>query len=67
MRFHLDTQTDGSEYGYPPRFYTRTQWAEKQLGDDAQAYLHEHGIQVRYDSPWRGREVELANILRNVT
>lgn len=64
LRFRRDTQTDGSDYGYPLRFYTLTQWAEKQQRDEAATFLHEQGIDLRYDSPWRGRESELADVIR---
>lgn len=67
QRFRLDDQTDGSGYGYGSRFYTHAQWAEKQQRDAAVAFLRDHGIDVRFDSPWRGRETELANIIRSIT
>lgn len=64
QRFRIDDQTDGSKYGSPPRFYTLQQWAEKQERDEVTTYLCEQGIDLRFDSPWRGREAELAALLR---
>jgi hypothetical protein len=62
-RFRKDTQTDGSNFGHRPRFYTLEQWATKQRQDSAEAYLREQGIDVRYDSPWRERMTELAKTI----
>lgn len=62
-RFRLDTQTDGSTIGSPPRFYTLTQWATKLRKDSAAAYLREQGITIKYCSPWRDRQTELAKLM----
>lgn len=66
QRFRLDNQTDGSGYGHGSRFYTRAQWAEKQQLDAAMTFLRDQGIDVRFDSPWRGRETELATLIRSI-
>lgn len=66
LRYRLDTQTNGSQYGSPPRFYTLDQWAEKQREDEARDYLREQGIEFSYVSPWRRRLVELADLIRTV-
>lgn len=63
-RFRLDDQTDRSGYGHGSRFYTHAQWAEKQQRDAAVAFLRDQGIAVRHDSPWHGRETELATLIR---
>jgi len=63
-RYRLDTQTDGSPYTSAARFYTLDQWEQKQRRDDAVQYLHDQGISIGFDSPWRGREIELADLLR---
>lgn len=64
-RFRRDTQMDGAEIGYPAQFFTPAQWVEKQQADEADAYLREQGIEVGWTSPWRGREIELANLIRS--
>lgn len=64
-RFRLDTQTDGDvQYGNGVRFYTMDQWEEKQRRDEASIFLHKQGITIEYGSPWRGREIELAALVR---
>jgi hypothetical protein len=63
-KFRRDTQADGPD-GYGKRFYTLTQWAEKRQRDEATTFLREQGIDLRNDSPWRDREIELAEVLRN--
>jgi hypothetical protein len=62
-RFRLDTQTDGSNFGSPPRFYTLTQWAERERENSAAAYLRAQGVSVDHASPWRSRVVELATLI----
>ena len=64
LRFRLDDQTDGSRVGVSPHFYTLEQWAEKQRRDEAGKFLREQGISVDFGSPWRGRETELAALIR---
>lgn len=65
-KFRLDDQSDGSNIGYGTHFYTPDQWAEKQRSDEASTYLREQGIEIGWTSPWRGREIELANVIRSV-
>jgi hypothetical protein len=62
-RFRLDTQTDGSDFGSPPRFYTLDQWAQHEREASASAFLRAQGITVEYSSSWRARMVELAQML----
>lgn len=62
-RFRLDTQTDGGDIGYRPRFYTLDQWAEKLQRDAADAFLRGQDVTVGYRSPWRDRKVELAQLM----
>lgn len=66
-KFRRDDQTDGSDTGVPAHFYTLTQWAEKQQQVEVATFLREQGIDLRHDSPWRGREAELAGIIRAAT
>jgi hypothetical protein len=63
LRLRLDTQTDGSQYASGWRFYTLDQWAERVRLSEARALLRDQGIDIRHNSPWVGREVELANLL----
>lgn len=67
LRLRLDDQTDGSGYAYGAHFYTRAQWAEEQEKKEAVKFLRDQGIELRYDSVLRGREVALANIIRAAT
>lgn len=63
-KFRLDDQTDGSNYGMTPRFYTLDQWAEREARRSAQLFLREQGIDVRMGGAWFGREVDLAAMLK---
>jgi hypothetical protein len=65
-RFRLDDQTDGTGEGWAKRFYTLEQWAEREKLNAAHAYLHKQGISLRSDSPWRGKETELADVLKRL-
>jgi hypothetical protein len=67
LRFRLDNQTDGSQYPSSQRFYTLGQWAENQRQVAASEFLSDQGIRVEHGSLWRGREVELANLLRTAS
>lgn len=62
-RFRLDTQTDGGNFGSPPRFYTLDQWAQHQREESASAFLRQQGIMVDYSSPWLQRKAELATLI----
>lgn len=62
LRYRRDTQTDGSNYGYPPRFWTMDQWAERERGIDASAFLSGQGIRIEYGSVWTA--VRLAGVLK---
>jgi predicted deacetylase len=65
--FRMDNQTDGGQSAYCGRFYTMDQWAARKRLNEATKYLQEQGISVNIGSPWRGREVELADIIRAAT
>lgn len=64
-RFRLDDQTDGSGYSQRSRFMTMEQYAEHQRETEGGKFLHEQGIDLRYDSPWYERKAELADIIRS--
>jgi hypothetical protein len=66
-RFRLDTQTDGSNYGNAPRFWTMKQWESKKALDAARLFLREQGIGIVMsgNGPWVGREIELAKIIKD--
>lgn len=66
-RFRLDDQTDGSKIGVSAHFYTLEQWAEKERRGAALEFLKSQGITLEYGSPWRGREAELAALVRPAT
>ncbi len=62
-RFRMDNQTDGGSGPSSGRFYTLDQWNKRQQQLAAGKVLREHGITLKYDSPWCGREPELAALL----
>lgn len=62
-RFRMDNQTDGSESHYATRFYTPDQWRYHQALGQATSYLKDQGIDIRWDSPWKGRAIELARVV----
>lgn len=62
-KFRIDDQSDGIGIGHGIHFYTEAQWTERQLRTRATDLLRDQGIRVDYDSPWRGREVELADLI----
>lgn len=64
LRLRRDTQTDGSGFGYPSRFYTLAQWDERERQEEAKEFLREQGITVEYKSPWKDREVDLSAMLK---
>ena len=66
-RMRRDTQNEGSQYsGSNSRFLTMDQHAWEETQTWALAVLQDHGIDLRSNSPWRGREIELADILAKV-
>ncbi len=67
-RLRKDTQKDGHGVGYGTNFATPDQLAYDQKTEEAHKFLREQGIDVRYDSPWRGSKgvIALAEILRQV-
>lgn len=67
LRFRLDDQTDGSNYGYGTRFYTLGQWAARKRNDEAVDFLRGQGITIEFRSAWRGRSAELADLIRAAT
>lgn len=63
-RFRLDDQTDGSEFASRSWFMTIDQYAVHQRTVEAEKLLREQGIDLRFDSPWRERKAELADLIR---
>lgn len=67
MRFRLDTQTDSHDSytnAYTPQFYTIAQWERREAEMSAFRYLKQQGVEVTYNSPWRKRKVELAELIK---
>jgi hypothetical protein len=65
-RMRLDDQDEGDRT-YPQnndRFVTPAQHAYETALYGARAYLREQGVQLAPRSPWVGREVQLAAVLR---
>lgn len=63
-RMRKDRQDEGTQYsGSNASFATLEQHEWDETNSWALAALQSHGIDLRYDSPWRGREIELAGIL----
>lgn len=60
-RFRLDTQTDGSDHGFPMHFRTPEQQRYREVSVDAALYLHTIGVRIEYDSPVR--RVALARLI----
>lgn len=66
-RMRRDTQDEGTQYSVSnARFLTLEQHAWQETRDWALAVLQEHGLTVESRSPWRGREIELADLLAKV-
>jgi hypothetical protein len=63
-RFRLDDQTDGTTNGVRDAFMTMDQYADYQRTVEAEKFLREQGIDLRYDSPWHQHRAELADIIR---
>lgn len=64
-RFRISDQSDGSNYpGSSERFVTSEQLAWEITRRGANEYLRDQGVDIGYRSPWRGREVELAALLK---
>lgn len=63
-RFRMDSQYTGKNGS--ARFHTLEQYAWDLRQTAAHDYVRAQGLEVgRYDpSPWKGRELELANVLR---
>lgn len=67
-RMRRDTQDKGTRYpGSNASFLTMDQHAWDKTRNWALAVLKDNGIDLRMNSPWRGREVELADILVTAT
>lgn len=65
-RMRIATQSEGNE-SYPQfdaRFLTLDQDAAERRRDAASEYLEDKGITIDRRSSWRGREVELADLLK---
>lgn len=67
QRFRMTTQKTASDIGYGTYFYTLDQWAEHKRQEAASEFLRSQGIRVDNYSPWRRREVELADLIRAAT
>jgi hypothetical protein len=63
-KFRMDNQTTGTGYTNAPRFYTLDQYAAREREIEVSRFLKAQGISLNYDSPWRNREAELAELLR---
>lgn len=64
LRYRKDTQKDGSGIGAGSYFFTLEQWERRSREMAAEEFLRGQGISLGYGSPWRGREIELANLIR---
>lgn len=63
-RMRRDVQHQGTQYsGSNASFATLEQHAWDETQDWARGVLRDNGIDLRTDSPWRGREIELADLL----
>jgi hypothetical protein len=62
-RFRLDTQRDPRSVGYGICFRTLAQEAVRNRAAAIGAHLDGQGITLKHDSPWKGREAELATLL----
>lgn len=66
-RMRRDTQNEGSNYSsLNASFATLEQHAWDQAAWSALAVLRDHGIELARQSPWHGREIELAELLNSV-
>lgn len=66
-RMRRDTQDEGTQYsGSNASFATMDQHAWDETLAWARAVLKDHGLTVDPRSSWRGREIELADILAKV-
>lgn len=64
-RMRMDRQSEDTGYtGSNASFFTLEQHAWDMAQDQAMRTLRDHGIDLRMGSPWRGREIELADILK---
>jgi hypothetical protein len=64
-RMRRDTQNEGTQYsGSNARFVTLEQHDWEETRRWALGFLQENGVDIRPDSRWHGREVELADIIR---
>jgi hypothetical protein len=63
-RFRLDDQTDGTTNGVRDTFMTMEQYAAHQQEVEGGKFLREQGIDLAFDSSWRKRQAELADIIR---
>ena len=66
-RMRRDTQDANSGYSRADRFVTAEQYAWEQARSAAFKFLRGQGFDLRGGSPWRGREIELADIIRAAT
>lgn len=67
-RMRMDTQDEGTQYsGSNASFATLDQHAWDETRHWALAVLKDNGITLDHQSPWRGREVQLADALAKMT
>lgn len=67
-RMRRDTQDEGTQYsGSNARFLTVEQHAWEETRDWADSVLRDNGITLDARSPWRGREIQLADLLAKGT
>lgn len=59
-RFRLDTQSDGSDCGYPVFFRTAEQQRYHEIATDATAYLHRLGVRIEHYSPLRRADATIS-------
>lgn len=63
-RMRRDTQSEASDYsGSDASFATMDQHAWDETHTRAQDLLKENGIRVEFGSIWKGREIELADLI----
>lgn len=67
-RMRRDSQDEGTQYsGNNASFATLEQYEWELARAWADEVLQQHGLRVEFSSPWRGREIELAQLLTDRT
>ncbi len=65
MRRDTQRESNGPNSHHENSFVTPEQRAWDERQKDALRFLHQQGIAVYRDSPWAGRRVELADLIRS--